>query len=316
MKNLMWLIKREYWENKNLYLRMPVIVALILLVLILLIAVRKMPTDDEIQLIKNGMQETLGRDKFFYDASIRQFLNVLNYSFSGFLFFFLLISSVVSFSYFSQALSADRMDKSILFWKSLPISDRDTVLSKLALPLIFAPLLSAFLAFVIYLILVLFITVFAAVLGYPSWSLLGSNLIVFLIPIKFLVLLPIYFLWALPTAAWILMVSSWAKSRAIVWAFGVPLLFAAAAIFLEHQLQLNWNMRTLAGEGLSRLLLSTLPGAWMGESIPKMGTAKDLPNLFLIAQETLSGWKIWAGAAAGVAMLFATVQLRRHRTEV
>ena len=285
MKNLMWLIKREYWENKNLYLRMPVIVALILLALILLIAVRKMPgfTDDELQMLQSSMQEMVGKKQFIYDVSMKQFLNVLNYSFSGFLFFFMLISSVVSFSYFSQALSADRMDKSILFWKSLPISDRDTVLSKLALPLIFAPLLSAFLAFVIYLILVLFITVFAAVLGYPSWSLLGSNLIVFLIPIEFLVLLPIYILWALPTAAWILMVSSWAKSRAIVWAFGAPLLFAAAAIFLEHQLQLNWNMRTLAGEGLSRLLLSTLPGAWMGETIPRMGTAKDLPNLFIIA---------------------------------
>ena len=53
---------------------------------------------------------------------------------------FLFVMSVYSAWYLLDSLYADRKDRSILFWKSLPVSDTETVLSKLATGLIVIPL--------------------------------------------------------------------------------------------------------------------------------------------------------------------------------
>jgi ABC-2 type transport system permease protein len=52
----------------------------------------------------------------------------------------LLGSLIVGVFYCLDALHSERRDRSILFWKSLPVSDRTTVLSKAAIPLVILPL--------------------------------------------------------------------------------------------------------------------------------------------------------------------------------
>src|SRR6202035_1181850 len=49
---------------------------------------------------------------------------------------------LVSIFYSLEALHSERRDGSILFWKSLPVSDLTTVLSKASIPLVVLPLLS------------------------------------------------------------------------------------------------------------------------------------------------------------------------------
>ena len=46
---------------------------------------------------------------------------------------------IVVFFYLLDSLLAERKDRSILFWKSLPVSDTEVVLSKLATALVVAP---------------------------------------------------------------------------------------------------------------------------------------------------------------------------------
>src|SRR5206468_10746510 len=49
---------------------------------------------------------------------------------------------IVGIFYCLDALYGERRDRSILFWKSLPVSDVMAVLSKLAIPIVILPLLS------------------------------------------------------------------------------------------------------------------------------------------------------------------------------
>ena len=44
--------------------------------------------------------------------------------------------------YCLDALYGERRDRSILFWKSLPVSDLTTVLSKASIPIVVLPLLT------------------------------------------------------------------------------------------------------------------------------------------------------------------------------
>ena len=53
---------------------------------------------------------------------------------------FVLVMSIHSTWYLLDCLYAERRDRSILFWKSMPLSDTETVLSKLATALLVIPL--------------------------------------------------------------------------------------------------------------------------------------------------------------------------------
>ena len=131
-----------------------------------------------------------------------------------------------------------------------------------------------------------------------------------------LALLPVYILWALPCVAWILMVSAWAKSRALMWAFGVPLLLMTAIPFLVKQLGIDHQVLLWGTEIFAHLIFGLFPFEWIMPAAIEMKTPQQISDLWLYGLKTLSGWKIWVGAALGILMLYATVQLRRYRTEV
>jgi len=62
---------------------------------------------------------------------------------------------IVGIFYSLDALYGERRDRSILFWKSLPVSDLTTVLSKFTIPLIVLPLLSFAIAVVTQFVILL-----------------------------------------------------------------------------------------------------------------------------------------------------------------
>ena len=121
----------------------------------------------------------------------------------------------------------DRRDRSILFWKSLPISDRDTVLSKVFTALVLAPVVTFVIGIVTAFVIVLLTMFGAGFFGVHIVGLVLSNPAFWIAPFQILGLLPVYALWALPTVGYLLLVSSWAKSKVFLWAVGVPLLVLA-----------------------------------------------------------------------------------------
>lgn len=319
MKNLMWLIKREYWENKNLYVKAPAIVGVLMILFVcavMFISIRQTIHVD-IPKVGNVTGVTIVALKQEGEA---QSVEVVNHGITifylGFTSILLLICIVVSYSYVGSALLSDRMDKSILFWKSLPISDATTILSKLAFPLVIGPLIAILFAAIAFFCVVIFFAIVGLICEIPVFNLYAHSATVFLQPLKMIALLPVYFLWALPCAAWVLMVSAWTKSRALVWAFGVPLLIMAAISFLAKTFELDYRVMKWSSEALAHLVFGLFPLDWIMPAVIEMRTPQQVSDLWLVGLKTLTGWKIWAGAAVGVLMLYATVQLRRHRTEV
>ena len=155
---------------------------------------------------------------------------------------------IVGVFYCLDALHGERRDRSILFWKSLPVSDLTTVLSKASIPLVVLPLLTFAITVVTQLIMLLL----------SSAVLLGSGLSVatlwtqLSLPQMWLVLLyhlvTVHALWYAPIYGWLLLVSAWARRAPFLWA-ALPLL----AIALVEKIAFNTShFATMLGNRIGR----------------------------------------------------------------
>lgn len=134
---------------------------------------------------------------------------------------------LVGFFYCLDALYGERRDRSILFWKSLPVSDRTTVLAKMTVPMLVLPLIAYVLSVAAQVVLLFIGTV--ALMGsgaspMPFWAeaRLFQGLVIMLYG------LAVHALWFAPVYGWFLLISAWARRAPILWAI-LPLLAISAA---------------------------------------------------------------------------------------
>ncbi|OYT91508.1 MAG: hypothetical protein CFE43_12755 [Burkholderiales bacterium PBB3] len=218
----------------------------------------------------------------------------------GFLYPFLLIflPVITVFSYCLDALEADRRDRSILFWKSLPSSDTAMVMSKASVALVISPLLCCAIYCAAAFLIVTFATNDQNTTRY------------FISPLELLFVLPIYVLWALPTVGWLLLVSAWARSTPFLWAVGIPIFVIWLAQWSNEVLHYSQNTQWLFSDVLGRTMFSGAFGAWFITSLggsPELGLVGD-------SWRALGLPSLWIGAISGIAMIAIAIRLRRWRT--
>src|ERR1041384_962380 len=82
---------------------------------------------------------------------------------------------IVGVFYCLDALYGERRDRSILFWKSLPVSDLTTVLSKVFIPLVILPVITFVIVIATQFIMLLISTValLPSGLAGTTWALLS-----------------------------------------------------------------------------------------------------------------------------------------------
>ena len=321
MNKLPILLKREYWEHRGGFLWTPVWVSGVILALTVLgmIAAEVFRARAHVQL--GGMSLEAVRASIsardFVDAG--HALDVTQFMFAAMcciaLFF-------VLFFYLLGALYDDRRDRSVLFWKSLPVSDHATVVSKALSAMLVAPLIALGVATLAYAVFVVIASAWLALHGLNVLPALAASH-----PLRtlwrMLLTIPLDALWALPTIGWLLLCSAWARSKPFLWAVMVPLLVVFA----------NWWIGVLGAphfDGVldlarmvSRLLLSLIPGGWMTvESgqlhrwIPHPGATGDdglLQPARLLA--VAASPELWIGVAVGVVLIGASIRLRGRRIE-
>jgi ABC-2 type transport system permease protein len=130
-----WSVRRELWENRYIYVA-PLAVTVVMLFGYLIASIgRAMSVADPAQRVSVLTEPT-------------DFAAVLIMG----------TAFVVGLFYSLDALHGERRDRSILFWKSLPVSDLTTVLSKASIPLVVLPLLSFVLTAATQLIMLLLST--------------------------------------------------------------------------------------------------------------------------------------------------------------
>ena len=280
---LMALFQRESWEHPNLIWRLPV--GLVILNVVLAIAS-----------VSLGLQY-FGTENFKIEFSSQD----LSFDQGGpgqaaatfFLLSYFLLSQMVAIGYLLSALYEERKDRSILFWKSLPVSDFQVVLSKALMGLVVIPglyLLAAMLTFMLVTVVLSLGMTFLL----PGTALFDGFLMAGLaVGGEALRVFALQIIWGAPVFLWVLLVSGLARGQPLIWAMGIPLLVLVVEKSLLSEARVfDWFYAHA----------TPLPfaGAWN----PMMGSASiDLADGFL-------------AAGIGLILFGLTVFGRRHFHEI
>lgn len=201
--------------------------------------------------------------------------------------------------YCVETLQRERRDRSILFWKSLPVSDSTTVLTKASIPFVVFPLLTCSIAFVAEFIMLLVASAVLAGSGLPVrtyWEQV-SLFQAFLLLVYHV--MTVHVLWSAPIYGWLLLVSAWARRAAFLWAVLPPLAICA----LE---KLLFNTAHFAAF-LGHFFAGGTEGLYAPDSLPMDPATHLTPVRFL---GTLG---LWTGLGVTAVFLALAVRLRRHR---
>jgi ABC-2 type transport system permease protein len=280
---LYWSVRRELWENHSIYVGPLAVAAFVLLGF----SISAIHHADKL------------RGALALDSSRQHDALTMPYHVAAFLI--ILTAFIVGVFYSLDALHAERRDRSILFWKSLPVSDLTTVLSKASIPLVVLPL-------VIFPIIVatqgIMLPLHAAVLrgGGLSAAPLWTQLHFFASSLALLYALAAMTLWYAPIYGWLLVVSGWARRATFLWAVLPPL-----AICVVEKFAFNT-------EHFASFLKYRLVG-WYARSfmVGASGTAPANPLKGLDPGKFLSTPGLWFGLIVAVLFFAAAVRLRRYR---
>jgi len=277
-----WSVRRELWENRSIYIA-PLVAAAVILFGFL------------ISLI--GLPHRM-RAALALDPSKQREALAMPYDMAAGLI--MVTALIVGVFYCLDALHGERRDRSILFWKSLPVSDLTTVLSKASIPLVVLPLLAFSITVATQWIMLLLST---AVLSASSLNVatLWTQLSFFQMSLGlFYHLLTVHVLWHAPIYAWLLLVSAWARRMAFLWA-ALPLL----AIGVIEKIAFNTSH-------LAAILENRLSGGGV-EAVTAPGGFPMDPMTHLTPGNFLFSPGLWIGLAVAAAFLAAAVRLRRYQ---
>ncbi|MFZ6780623.1 hypothetical protein ACO0LD_27645 [Undibacterium sp. Ji83W] len=310
MKTMIYLLRREFWEHKGMFLWTPLASASAMLLVFVLPVI---------------FGKTLLKERHFARiASMRDHTalvgDVLARVYMMFTGPILAVMAFIIFFYCLGCLYDDRRDRSILFWKSLPVSDVETVLSKLLTACVVVPVIFLLIGTAMSFIMMVIVSIGLATQDVYLFKDLLLNKTLYLSPLQVFGMLPVYVLWALPSLGWLLLVSSWARSKVFLWAIGVPLmsllLLTMAQTIQFQSLDVSWFADLIVGRGLGGIV----PGSWVHfEHIPyetafRPGTnGVDFGAVLSISWNTLSSPQIWWGVLAATLMFYMTIRLRRWR---
>ncbi|KAF1710560.1 ABC transporter permease [Pseudoxanthomonas kalamensis DSM 18571] len=317
-QTMKWLLKREFWENRGGFLWAPAITGIIITALFTLLAI----------IGSIAGRRAAGDSGFVIDDAPDK----INLAIGGFgdgvlLAGVMLACAVLAFVVFFYALGSlydDRRDRSILFWKSLPLSDRDMVLSKAAWALLLAPVIAIGIGILIGLALWVVTALTLTVNGLPASTAVFTHSHPLRIVGGALACLPVYVLWALPTVGWLMFCSAWARSKPFLWAVLVPLLGCVTVSMMGILPNVRIPHDTIWYVVAYRGLLSVAPGTW----VPTLSNGTLNPSVEINTPDELAkavdltrSWEvfahadIWIGAAVGIALIVAAIYLRRWRDE-
>lgn len=279
-----WQIRRELWEHRSIYLA-PLAGAGFALIGFLLSA-WKLPKAMQAALIDPKKVDHLMMPFAFVSMAA------------------LLLGLLAAAFYSLEALHGERRDRSILFWKSLPVSDRISVLAKAAVPLLATPasiLAVVFPGTLVVLVLMSLIAMGSGIDVGAMWSRMDLPFLWFMMVYG----LAFLSLWYAPVVAWFLMVGAWAKRLPLLWA---TLPFMAVSI-VEHT---AFNSRHFYAWWVYRL------GGGFGQVFAVKGRGPGYVDSLadLDPAYTFGNPDVWLGLIAAAVFIAVAIRLRRSRSPI
>ena len=274
-----WSVRREVWENRSIYIA-PLIVATVVL-FGFLISTIGLPERRQAVLMLDPAKAQAAIEAPYTMAAIMLILTAF----------------IVGVFYCLDALYGERRDRSILFWKSLPVSDLTTLLSKATIPLIVLPLVTFLIVIITQFLMLLWTSAILITHGMSpasTWTYfpLFRNFFILLYGLAAIAL------WHAPIYGWTLLVSGWAR-RATFLSAVVP--FLAVAFFEKITFGTSYFASMLKDR-----LMGFAPKAFAFNM-----HSVDCPRLTPGAY--LSSPALWFGLLFAAVFIAAAVRLRRYR---
>jgi ABC-2 type transport system permease protein len=274
-----WSVWRELWENRSIYVA-PLIVAIVVL-FGFLVSTIGLPERRRAVLLLDPAKARAAIEAPYNMAAIMLILTAF----------------IVGVFYCLDALYGERRDRSILFWKSLPVSDCTTLLSKATMPLIILPLITFAIVVATQLVMLLWTSILLITHGMSPGS-TWTHVALFRNSFILLYGLAAIALWHAPIYGWALLVSGWARRATFLWAV---LPFLAIAFF---------ERITFGTSHFGAMLKDRLMGFAPKAFAFSMGSV-DCPRL--TAGNYLSSPGLWLGLLFAAVFIAAAIRLRRYR---
>ncbi|MDG2523308.1 hypothetical protein P7B02_17395 [Caulobacter segnis] len=274
-----WSLRRELWEHRSIWIAPAAVAALILLGYLL----------GSFGLPRRVAQAAAGAT----ERVMLPYAVALGAAF---------IAAALSGAYYClTCLQGERRDRSILFWKSLPVSDRTAVLAKAAVPMVVQPLA----------VIAIVLATHLAMLAWGTFVMLISNnnpgpmwvhgFPGFIWAVMF-VGLPYLALWHAPVIAWLMLVSAWARRATFLWAVIPPVMLAV----MERMVFDTRHVPEFIGTRLLGGLAHVASTGGYGQ-VPVRGFRDiDLTRM-------LSDPNLWIGLVLAALLFEGAVRLRRRR---
>ncbi|MGA9072039.1 MAG: ABC transporter permease [Terracidiphilus sp.] len=283
---LLWSVRRELWENNSIFIA-PLTVA-VLFVLGFVISM---------------IHEWSMLHSALVDPQTRQ--TAFHFPFDAAAFALLLTAVITGAFYCLDALYGERRDRSVLFWKSLPVSDLTTVLAKACIPLLVLPLITF--AMIIVTQTALFLLSTAIALGNGiSTAVLWEQLPLWKMWVSILCAIVTSALWYAPLYGWLLLVSSYARRATFLWAVLPPF-----AVCVVEKIAFNTSY-------FADMMTFRLTG-WYSQAFTPLaqgGASPADPLASLTLGRFFSSPELWIGLVFAALFLAAAIQLRRSREAI
>lgn len=274
-----WSIRRELWENRSVLIA-PLVVAVFVMFGFMISTIGMAARRRVTMTLPPAQQcQTIMRP---YDVAAMVFF---------------MTAMIIAFFYCVDALQSERRDRSILFWKSLPVSDRTTVLSKASIPLAVLPAY----AFIVTIATQLSMLIWSTLVLLPSgqagttwtrYNFLEQSVILLYSQVAMA-------LWVAPIYGWLLLVSAWARRAAILWA-----LLPAFAVGALEKIAFN---TTYFVAMLKYRFMGGMRSAFELKASQIDSISQLTPGRFLVTPG------LWVGLLFAAAFLALAIRIRRYR---
>ncbi|MEM7054379.1 MAG: hypothetical protein AAF446_07495 [Pseudomonadota bacterium] len=313
LSRLWIMMRREVWESPFAFKWTPLIIAGFILLFAILALIIGARVDNEMIFTKDGIRQ-------FAQMAVESRSLILYGVSASISSLYTQVMFLVVVFYLAGSLYDDRRDRSILYWKSLPISDGMTVASKILTAIVLAPLVYLAGTILIQLIILLIATAYGFLAGVNPFTVFWgpANL-----PSTWLLMLfgaLVQGLWLLPIYAWIMFCSSWAPRLPILIAVLVPVLIGIFQQFWSFFSDFRFSTENLMLTILERIGRGVVPANIEWEQITQGGDTMTRPgeDMFMSfgsVWQSLISLDMWVGIVIGAIFIAGSIWFRKRATD-
>lgn len=301
--NQLALIKREIWEHRSIYVT-PAAIASIVSLSVLAMLVFASGFAKELDIAIFGASNLAGEGE--RKAALTAF-------FVGTSWLFLVGLAILTVFYCLDSLYGERKDKSILFWRSLPITDAETVLSKLLTAVFVLPIVAAIGIVATHLVNLVITSAWVSMKGGDAGLLIWGSVPLLDNWLTAFIVLIASGIWMSPFIGWFLFVSAWTKRAPLLMAF-MPLILVPLLEWIF--LRTRFFASAVLDRGDAMPLFKALDfETFFEEEHWRAGLDKISLLDHLDIVQFMTSPAMWAGVIVCGLFVTAAIYVRRYRDE-